>query len=131
MSWFFGAAGRDKPEIDRSESLMGVPVRNEGLRISGDAGRLTITVLVPRSRGFIGRFQPRVMERNVRLDEVGSYVFGLIDGRRNTRDIMDKFVARYKTNRREAELSIIAFFKSLARRGVISVAIYSRRPGAE
>lgn len=126
MSLFSGfSAGRD-PAIDRRKSLKGVPVLNSGIKVVKDGARLKITAYTPRSSGFMGRFQPPVMKRNIKLDEIGSYVFGLIDGDRDTREIINRFIERYDTNRREAELSVIAFLKSLTQRGVISIAIRGR-----
>lgn len=63
------------------------------------------------------------MERNVRLDEIGGFVFKLIDNRRNTLEIIDIFLAKYRVNRREATLSIVGFLKSLVKRGIVSIAI--------
>jgi len=121
MWWW---ARRKTSPIDRSRSLRGVPVRNEGVTAeeTGD-GCLKLTVRIPRGTGFMARFQPPVMERNVELDELGSFVFRQIDGQRTAAEILDAFADRYRVARREAELSCIAFLKSLAGRRVISIAI--------
>lgn len=115
----------EDPAVDRRQSLDGIPVLNENVSYERDeSGRVVIKVKLQRRGGLLARFQPPVMERNVRLDEVGGFVFGLIDNRRSTFEIIDLFLARYRVNRREAALSVVDFLKSLIKRGVISVAIH-------
>ncbi len=117
--------GRVKVQpLGRRQSLEGIPVLNEGVTVNGrEPDRLVLTVRVRRGTGFLSRFQPPVMERTLKLDELGSFVFRQVDGRNTARSIVDEFVRRYRTNRREAELSTVAFLKSLAARGVISIVI--------
>lgn len=76
-----------------------------------------------RGKGFLSRFQPPVLERNAKLDEIGGFVFKQIDNRRSTLEIIDIFQEKYRVNRREATLSVVEFFKSLVKRGIISIAI--------
>ena len=76
-----------------------------------------------RGGGFLARFQPPVLERNVRLDAIGGFVFKLINNERNTQEIINMFLVKYRVNRREATLSVVDFLKSLVKRGIISIAI--------
>lgn len=115
---------RKTPPLDRRQSLASVPVLNEGVSSrEGDAARIIVTIRQRRRSGFIGRFQPPVLERTVKLDELGSFVFRQIDNSKNTGAIIDAFSDRYKINRREATLSTVEFLKSLVKRGVISIAV--------
>ena len=110
--------------IGRKRSLEGVPVVNPGVVVDcTNPERLVVTVKLQRGKGLLARFQPPVMERRVKLDAIGSFVFAQIDGVRSVRRILDVFEARYRVNRREAELSCVAFLKSLAGRQVISIII--------
>jgi len=114
---------KQKP-LDRRRSLTGVPVMNENVTIEpADGDNLILTVKLQRGRGLLARFQPAVMTRRVKLDQLGSFVVRQIDGKRSVLEIIDLFVERYKTNRREAELSVVSFLKSLIERHVVSVAI--------
>ena len=115
---------RKTAPLDRRESLAGVPVLNNGVELLGEAGEnLMLSVKVFRGRGFLDRFRPEEMTRKIRLDELGSFVVRQINGKRDVLKIIDAFVGKYKTNRREAELSVVAFLKSLVQRNVISIAI--------
>ena len=113
-----------QPHLDRRQSLSGVPVLNEGVRVDdANPDRLVLTVRRVRGTGILARFQPPVMERRVKLDELGSFVFRQIDGARSTRQIVERFARHHRVNRREAELSCVAFLKSLAGRNVVYIAI--------
>ena len=60
----FGFNRRKQEPLDRKRSLEGIPVVNPGLKVNdSDAERIIITVFVKRREGFIGRFQPPIMER--------------------------------------------------------------------
>ena len=110
--------------MDRRQSLEGVPVLNENVSQADDeTGRLVINIKVKRGNSFLARFQPPVLERNIRLDEIGGFVFKLIDNRRTVLEIIELFLEKYRVNRREATLSVVAFLKSLVKKGVVSIVI--------
>ena len=122
----FGWVKAKPPVINREQSLTGVPMINEGVRVQPreeDVQRLELVIRLRRGGGFLSRFMPPTLERKVKLDELGTLVFGLIDGRRNVREIVEAFLARYRVNRREAELSTVEFIRSLAQRQAISIVI--------
>jgi hypothetical protein len=110
--------------IDRARSLDSVPVLNEGLRVDETKeNRVVVTVRLKRGKGLMSRFLPKEFNRQVKLDELGTYVFRQIDGETTTRQIINAFTKHYKVNRREAELSCVSFLRSLAARHVISVVV--------
>lgn len=125
MSWLPWT--REKSEsIDRRRSLTGVPIINESISLEeGANGRVIVDVPLKRKpgMGWLARFTPTVVRRRVKLDELGTFVIRQIDGKRSAKDIIDIFAAKYKVNRREAELSCIEFLKMLATRHIISVVI--------
>ena len=111
-------------QIDRRQSLDGIPVLNELVSCEGvPNGRLMVNIKLKRGKGVIARFQPPVLERNLKLDEIGGFVFKLIDNRRSTLEIIDLFLAKYRVNRREATLAIVDFLKSLVKKGAVSIVI--------
>ncbi|NQT93055.1 MAG: PqqD family protein [Lentisphaerae bacterium] len=121
MWWFLQ---RKAVKIDRRRSLAGVPVRNGGVfEKERTEDGLELVIVLKRGAGFLARFQPPVMERRLKLDELGCFVFDQIDGKRNTRQIVDAFAARYGVNRREAELSCVQFLRMLAQRHAVSITV--------
>ena len=121
----FASALEAPPVLDRRQALAGVPEFNSHVKCSenGGTGTLTLVVTMKRRADFLGKFQPKSWERNIELDELGSFVAGLIDGKRTALEIVEAFVTRFKINRREAELCTMQFLKSLIERNVISVAV--------
>ena len=124
MSIFNFIGRQPQAQIDRRQSLDGIPILNEHISCENDqTGRLVINIKLKRGNGFLARFQPPVLERNVRLDEIGGFVFKLIDNQRSTLEIVNMFLSKYCVNRREATLSVVDFLKSLVKRGVVSIVI--------
>ena len=110
--------------VNRRLSLEGIPVINPGVKWAAKPGDcLIVTVPVGRSTGVLGWFQPEKCERRVELDPLGSFVLTQIDGKKSASAIAEEFVARFKVHRREAEMCIAEFLKSLLERCIISIAI--------
>jgi hypothetical protein len=125
---FFRTKAKTKDEnvfsLDRRQSLSGIPALNEGVKAApSENGDLLLTVPMKRRGDFLGRFQPARWERRVQLDSVGSFVLSQIDGQRTVLEISEIFIERYKINRREGELSTVAFLKSLLQRNIICIGI--------
>ena len=117
---------RKRPEVslDRHQSTFGIPVLNKGVRVeSSPDGAVKLSYTVRRGYGFLDRFRPEEMERQIELDELGSFVVELIDGKHNVLEIVEAFQQKYKTNRRETQMSVVTFLKTLAARGIASVVI--------
>ena len=113
-----------KNPIDRRQALRSIPAICPGVTFAEEPdGRLMVMVPVQRRRGFFGRFQAPVTTKRIRLDEIGAFVIGQINGERTVEEIVDAFLARYRSNRREAELSLADFLKSCAQRNIIAIGI--------
>ena len=115
----------DEPCLDRQRSLSSIPALNPGVKSEAQAdGRVLVTVRIPRrAKGLLARFQPAVIERRVRLDELGAFVLAHVDGARSVADIVAAFTQAYGTTRREAELCTADFLKSLAQRHILSIGV--------
>lgn len=117
-------SGKQDIVLDRRESLEGVPILNEGARITREEdGRILIHIPSGGARGLMARLLPALPDSQIRLDELGSFVFAQIDGKRNVFQIIKSFTKEYGVNRREAEQSVVNFLKSLTQRRVISIVI--------
>jgi hypothetical protein len=112
------------PKIDRKQSLEGVPVVNPGVTWKeATGGCLVVTVRVKRGRGLLGMFQPKEFDKRFELDALGSFVLTQIDGKKTAAQLTVEFVTRFKVHRREAEMCIVSFLKTLLQRCIISIAI--------
>jgi hypothetical protein len=118
--------GRKKQVLSREQSLSARPVRNENLTVSrDDDGNVVITI--PRRKTWWADAVARLLrmpdKRKIALDEVGTAVWDQCDGKHTVESIIDNFVEKYKLNRREAEVSVFAFFKDLTRRGFVGLVV--------
>ncbi len=124
MKGLFGFLRKPEPAIDRRRSLDGIPVVNGVARATlTEAGRVVVVLRHVRGKGLLSRLAPPVIERRFELDELGSFVFRLIDGQRTVAGIVEAFREQYRLNRREAELSTVSFLRMLAQRRVIAVVV--------
>ena len=53
------------------------------------------------------------------LNEVGTTIWGLIDGRKDVQKIIDKICSKYEISAEEAEQDILEFIEQLKETGVI------------
>lgn len=115
---------QEKEGIDRRRSLDGVPILNPGVTIdTGDGGKMYVRMKIGRGPSFFDRFRPAVMEKKYELDDFGAFVAGRVDGNRTVAEIITDFEKRFKMSRRESEFGVVAFMKTLMKRGVLSVVI--------
>ncbi len=114
---------RAKPTVSRQEMLDVAPLRNAEARIEElDDGRIIVRIPV-RARGIVRwliREGPdRPMLRSFELDPLGRQVWGLCDGRRSVRELIQRFAEQNKLNLRESEVSMLAYLKTLTSRGLL------------
>ncbi len=119
---------KPKPVMGREQALDMVLVRNSAIKAETGADGLMRIRYEVASRPWFGRLAERVgmwdgtpVKRTLELDELGSFVWGLIDDKRTVRDLAVLFVERYKVQPREAEVAVTEFIRQLGRRGLIAL----------
>lgn len=71
------------------------------------------------------RFHPestqgnKVLTRKLQLDQQGSRVWQLLDGKRSVAQVIEQFASQEEISLRDSEHSITLFFRSLGKRGLI------------
>ena len=101
--------------------LMCIPVKNPAVSWEkSEKGEITIKVKLPPSKpGLLSGFVKEPTEKKYVLDEVGSYVWELIDGKRTIGEMAELIAKQFKLHRREAQASLLAYLQLLAQRGLI------------
>ena len=59
--------------------------------------------------------------KKIELDELGTEVWDLLDGRRSVRHLIKSFAGTHQLEPREAEVSVTQFIRELGRRGLGSI----------
>ena len=91
---------------------------------SDDGGALMLVVQrEPFRNRLLQAVAPVVRERRIELDEVGTAVWRMLDGQRSVREVIGRFSEEFGVNRREAEVSVLDFLKSLMGRGLLSMQV--------
>jgi len=116
---------RRQPRLSKQQALVSYPVRNQAVEWRDEGER---TVLVLRRRDdWVGRllslFFVVPKERKIELDPVGAHVWHRCDGRHTVEQLIHGLAAKYKLNRKEAEVSLTAFLRNLGKRKLIAIAV--------
>lgn len=120
-----------KPSLPREQSLALKPVRNPAVtwerRASEDddlPGPLVLRVPL-KTRG-VARLLTRVLampdSKTIELDEFGGAVWEMCDSRHTVEQLVGHTCTAYQLNRRQAEVSVIAFMRMLLERRLIGFA---------
>lgn len=120
---------RPKP-LSREQSLASVPLRNQAIEVEHtDKGEVRLVIPLRQTwwAKALSRFLYVPRKRKVVLDEIGSFVWDLCDGQHDIRQIVQALSTRYKLHRKEAEVSVVAYLRQLARKGIIGVAVPNKQ----
>jgi hypothetical protein len=121
---------RKKPQLSRDQALRARPVRNPLLkwekREDGE-----ICLLIPRRQDLVGRALCKAFRapqyKEIMLDEVGSDIWELCDGKRTVDGIVSVTCGKYKITRRECETSVSTYLKMLGERNLLGFQVGGRR----
>ena len=108
----------------REDIRKAVPFKHSAVTERQTEDSLTLAVPLAERSGFFGWLARRTQapnETEIELDEIGSFVWNLIDGKRTVTGIADALSKRYKLTKHEAEASLLEFIDRLRRRGCISL----------
>ena len=119
--------------ISRQASLQSKPLRNPNLETERDENGATVLLVPPNPARWASFVRKRLgvdgKPRRICLDELGGYVWEQCDGKTEVRAIITNFAKRFKLNRKEAELSIVEYLRTLARKGIIGIIVPDEKPG--
>jgi len=95
------------------------PTRNDSLRWEeGDEGE--VRVIVERQETWKVKLLSKVFyipkERKITLDEVGTEVWQMCNGRNSVGQMIDLLSEKYQLNRKEAEVSLLQYLKTLGQK---------------
>lgn len=118
-----------KPALPREQSLALKPTRNPSVKWEStptdeESERSGAIVLkVPVKQGGISRILTRVFSmpasKTIELDEFGGEVWELCDGQHTVEQFVQHTVSKYQLNRRQAEVSVLAFMRMLLERRLV------------
>ncbi len=115
-----------RPEMTVSKFLSTVPVRNEEMKLERVRGGSLASVPIPRPRWLVPPISwvlPFSSQRRVQLDDPGTEVLELCDGKRTVEEIIETFAQGNKLSFREAQLAVTQFLRELMNRGIVAIVV--------
>lgn len=119
---------KQEKTLSRTEALACIPQQNETTSWEElENGNVLFSYAIPLSRFFQAlhrKFTKNSIEtptKRLELDEMGSFVWKLIDGKRSVGKIITTFAEEYNVSNQEAETAVTAFIKTLGQRGFIGL----------
>jgi len=113
----------------KDDVLKSRPVRNSLIKWdTSDSG--AISLVIPQKKAIwvtvISKLFMLPGSRVVILDEVGSFVWTLCDGHNTIDTIIRALCNKYKLTRKEAETSLLEYFRRLGKRGIVGFAVVNK-----
>ena len=113
---------REKPRLTRDDLLASRVVLNQAVEWKQTEEQV-IQIDVPRRDIWWVKALSRVFytpdKRSIALDEVGTNVWLMIDEGLTVQAMIGRLAKHYKLNRREAEASLIAYLRTLAKKNLV------------
>jgi hypothetical protein len=129
VGWF---ATKKAPRISREAMLASRPLRNEEVQWDRDEnGEVYITMV--RARSWKVNLLSKVFyvpeRRRLVLDEVGSQVWGMCDGKTSVETMIRRLSGQYKLNIKESEISLLHYLRQLGQKRLVGFLVDRERPG--
>jgi hypothetical protein len=117
-----------EPSISRAEALERIAVKSTQITEARlETGEIVISYPVtmrPFFAGLVKRFggpEVQVRMKKLQLDELGTSVWDMIDGKFSVRKLVERFAKTHQLEAREAEVAVTQFIRELGRRGLIAL----------
>ena len=117
-----------EPSISRAEALERIAVKStqitEARLVTGEIVISYPVTMRPFFAGLVKRFggpEVQIRMKKLQLDELGTSVWDMIDGKFSVRKLVERFAKTHQLEAREAEVAVTQFIRELGRRGLIGL----------
>ncbi len=120
---------KKREKLSRVDSLGAVPVKNQAVSEKEDKeGNITLTLI--RRQTILIKVVSKIFfipeEKKIRLDEIGSWVWRKCDGRINVGEMIGEMSEEFRLSKKEAEISLRDFLRSLSTKRLIGFELRPR-----
>lgn len=117
---------KKRPDFNREDILNALPLRNKLIEWERD-DKGEVSLIIPQKQKLWVRLASKIFmlpdKRVIVLDDVGSYVWELCDGKNQIHQVVNQLCKQYKMTRKEAETSLLTYMRQLGKRGIIGFAV--------
>jgi hypothetical protein len=113
-----------RPQVPVAQLLSAVPQRNRAATFERRRSGLLVSVPLDRPGWLVPPISwviPWSPLRKVQLDEIGTEVLDLCDGRRSVEEVIEKFAKDHKLSFREGQVAVTSFLRGLMKRGIVAI----------
>ena len=112
-------------KFTKESILKAVPIKNREAETREGPGKKTVTLALKRRKSFwldlLGAVMMMPPEFKVELDEQGTRVYGLCDGKNSIEKIISEMSGEFPSSgRRQLEKSVVEYLNMLAKRKIIA-----------
>jgi hypothetical protein len=114
--------------LSRTDTLQFTPVKNiEVTAVRLESGVVLLSYPMKFRTWFgaiirrMGRESNKTWIKKVELDDLGTAVWDLIDGKLTVGQLIQKFAGKYQLHSKEAEVAVTQFLRELGKRGLIGL----------
>ena len=114
--------------MNKQHALAAIPVQNSEVTVEVSSSGLILIRYPVTLRPWMARWlkrlkgaSPQIRYRKLQLDNLGTDVWKMIDGKRTVQDIIDKFAQIHQLPTVESESAITQFLRNLGKRGLIGM----------
>ena len=114
------------PNIGRENVMQSIPLRNTAIEWEMDDKNEVSLVIPQKDKPWVKITSKIFMipdKRVVVLDDVGSFVWTLCDGKTSVENIVRRLCNKYSLTRKEAEVSLLTYMRQLGKRGFVGFAV--------
>lgn len=115
-------------ELNRSQALRSIPAKSTEIkefRLENDLAEIHYpTTMRPWIAGLVKRFggpSENTQMKKLQLDELGTTVWEMMDGKRSVGQIIHAFAEIHRLQPKEAEVAVTEFIRKLGRRGLVGL----------
>ena len=117
---------KKRPQIERDSVMQSIPLRNTVITWEMD-NKDEVSLVVPQKDKLWVKMASKIFmipnKRVVVLDDVGSFVWTLCDGKNSIEHIVKRLSNKYSLTRKEAEVSLLTYMRQLGKRGFVGFAV--------
>ena len=118
------------PDIGRENVMQSIPLRNTAIKWEMD-DKNEVSLVIPQKEKLWVKITSKIFmipdKRLVVLDDVGSFVWTLCDGKNSVEYIVRRLCNKYNLTRKEAEVSLLTYMRQLGKRGFVGFAVSKER----
>ena len=98
------------------------PARNQALKWEKD-DEGEVSIILSRKKGWRMNLMAKIFyipeQRKISLDEIGSEIWAMCNGRTPVAKMIEAIGEKYKLNPKEAEISLLSYLRTLGKKRVI------------